>query len=144
MTAPDIFVSQLDQCQRQKHTYPAERRSPHHNKTAGKQSIIRESCHKYHFCRDKRQTYLCRDKISNAILSRQTFCRGKHTFVATKTCFVATNMSLRRQNTSLVATKVCLSVVTTRVCPDKRSNVIRSRQTRVCRDKNYTCSSYRQ
>ena len=143
MTAPGIFVSQLDQCQRQKHSNPAERRSPHHNKTAGKQSIIGESCHKYYFCREKRQTCLCRDKISNVIFWRQKFCRGKHIFVSTKSCFVATHMCLSRQNTYFVATKVLSRQAY--FCLDKHVFVatkhLSSRDNRmlVCRDN--TCLS---
>ena len=44
-------------------------------------SVIGGSCHKYHFC-------VCRDKsklvATKLCLSRQKFCRDKHTSVATK------------------------------------------------------------
>ena len=46
--------------------------------------MIGGSCHKYNFCRDK-------------------------SFVAIKHVFAATNTCLLRQNTSFVATKLCLS-----------------------------------
>ena len=66
------------------------------------------SCHKYHFCRDK--DFVARD-----------ICRDKHVFIETKFC-------RGNQNTSFVATKVCLS---------------RKKQT-FCRSKNNTCGSARQ
>ena len=48
-------------------------------------SIIGGSCHKkYNFCRDKTSERQTR------VLSRQMFCRGKHTFLATKMILVAT------------------------------------------------------
>ena len=87
-------------------------------------------------------TNIYRDKhvfVARKVLSRQTRVRGDKTrllswqnyasiiFVATKRNFVATNVLLSRQNTCFVVTNTCLS-----------------RQTRVCRDKNYTCSSSRQ
>ena len=65
-------------------------------------SIIGGSCHKYNFCRDKfcrnKTPNFCRDKIY-IVLLRQKFCRGKHTFVATKDVF--------RRDKSFV-TKWCL------------------------------------
>ena len=73
-------------------------------------SIIAGNCHKYHFCGDKQivatNTCLSRQNMSfvatRVYLSRQnlcrdqnissgqtSFCRDKHTFVATKMIFVA-------------------------------------------------------
>ena len=59
-------------------------------------TIIGRSCHKYHFCHDKRFV------MTNMCLSRQIcVCRNKHVFVATKYVFC--------RDRSFVATKVCLS-----------------------------------
>ena len=72
-------------------------------------SITGESCHKYHFCRDK--THL---------LSRQKYAyRDKG--------FVATSILLSRQ------ARVCRDK--THVCRDKRT--VLSRQTYACRDKTF-------
>ena len=83
------------------------------------------SCHKYHFCRDKRMlvatnrksiiffififyflTNICRDKhnfVARKLLSRQTyFCRDKRRVL--KHVFVTTNMSTNM----FVATKMIL------------------------------------
>ena len=91
-------------------------------------SITGGSCHKYHFCRNKsfvmtntrslRQTHVCRYKTH--LLSRQKYaCLNKSMFVMTILLlwqiFVATSLLLShqtcllsQQNTSFVATKVCL------------------------------------
>ena len=58
-----------------------------YRKTGRSWSIMGESCHKYHFCRDKSFV------STNTCLSRQRFCLDKHVFVATK-------VSLSRQNVS--------------------------------------------
>ena len=44
-------------------------------------SIFGWNCHKYNFCRDK--TFVS----TNIILSQHKFCRGMHSFVATKDVF---------------------------------------------------------
>ena len=64
-------------------------------------------------------------------LSRRTFCREKHVFVAT-------NMCLLRQNTSFVGTKVCLSQQNfmTKLCLSWQ-NVCRD--TYFCRNKRRVC-----
>ena len=97
-------------------------------------TIIGGSCHKCHFCRDKKACFVA----TKVCLPRQTFCRyiimfvvtkyfcrDKHTFVVTKDVFC-------RDKHVFVAIKVSLS----------RQNGL-SRQTRICRDKN-TCGSSRQ
>ena len=58
-------------------------------------------------CRDKsmlaerklllRQNYVCRDKIFLSRQKQTRVCRDKHTFVATRDVFVATQLSLSRQ-----------------------------------------------
>ena len=137
-----------------KRTYEC-RRFPAHRPT-----IIGRSCHKYHFCRDifvvtflshhkvlSRQTPVCRNKTG--LLSRQKYGCCDKTFVETKYFY------LSRQNMSFVAIKLwkynfCRDkgFVAINMCLSRQmfvgTNVILSRHTRVCRDKNYTCGSSRQ
>ena len=74
-------------------------------------------------------------------LSRQTFCRNKHTIVATKDMFcrdervfVATKVCLSRQN------YVCYHIFATHICRDKIMFVATNAY--LCRDKNGTCGSF--
>ena len=76
-------------------------------------------------------------------LSRQTFCRNKHTIVATKDMFcrdervfVAAKVCLSRQN------YVCCHIFATHICRDKIMFV--TTNTYLCRDKNGTCGSSHQ
>ena len=120
---------------------------------SSQETIIGESCHKYHFCRDvfvATKHVFCRDKsvlvakklcllrqhifVASGPLSRQNICRNKHNFVAT-------SMFLSRQKTCFVVTNACLSQQT-RVCRD--THMFLSRQNYVCRSKNVTCGSFRQ
>ena len=73
-------------------------------------AITGGSCHKYHFCRNKffvvtnmcisRQTRVCHDKTHLSL--RQKYAGRDKTFVATKACFVTTNICHEK---SFVATK---------------------------------------
>ena len=113
-------------------------------------NIIGGSCHEYRFCRDK--SFVARNMCFVATKVRlplQNVCRAKHNFVATKylCCdkhvFVATSILWLRRNTCFVATKIYLW----HMFGDKgfvATSILLSRQTRVCRDKNYTCGSPRQ
>ena len=83
--------------------------------------IIGESCHKYHFCREK----VC--------LSRQNLCRDKHVCVSREKYSAAANILLSRQK--IVAASILLS---------RQNTTCLSRQTRVCCDKDGTCGSSRQ
>ena len=75
-------------------------------------------------------------------LSRQKFCRHKHTLSRQKTCFVATKDVFRRDKSKLVETKVLSRQI--RVCRDKlsRQKLCRGKHTFVatknvfCHDKN--------
>ena len=89
------------------------------------------------------------------VATKQVFCRDKSMVVATKLLSKQNIFSLSRQNMSFVAIKLWKyhfcpdkSFVATNMCLSRQmfvgTNVILSRQTRVCRDKNYTCGSSRQ
>ena len=99
------------------------------------------SCHKYHFCRDKNTCFVstkvietkdgfCRDKhvfvatnvslfVATKLLPRQTYsCRDK--------TFASSNILLSRQKTCYVATNPCLS--RQNICRDKKYTCGSSRQ----------------
>ena len=123
----------------------------------GKGGIIGRSCHKSRFlprqkfCRNEH--VFCRDKsmlVVTNVLPRKTT-----THLLLRQTFAATNTILSRQNTSFVATKICLSRQNR--CRDKHVFVatkVLSRQAyfcrtntcdkHVCRDKNDSCISSRQ
>ena len=69
---------------------------------------------------------------TNMILSPQTFCRDKHTFIVTKTCFVVTNTCLsRHKKQQLVA-----APVNDRKLHHLLWQSMAEAATRMCRDKN--------
>ena len=122
---------------------------------------IGSSCHKYHFCHDKKQTNkqktrVCHDKtsfvatkvcrsIQKLCLSRQNVCRDKHVFVATKVLDKHTfvNMCLSRQNvktTSILFTrqKTCFVTINTYLSREKYAQVYKNDvcATNICREKH--------
>ena len=70
-------------------------------------TIIGGSCHKYHFCRDKRPVCrVCRDKKKRLLLRQKYACRDR-IFVATS-IFLSRQKTLYRDKHVLVATKMIL------------------------------------
>ena len=93
----------------------------------GFSTIIGGSCHKYHFCRDKKK---CNDKHVFVVTKHKTFVATKIVFCRDNHVFIATKLRLSRQNLCrdtdvFVATNIILS----------RQRLFLSRQTSVCRDK---------
>ena len=97
--------------------------------------IISGSCHKYHFCHDKRY-------LHNFVATKDVFCCDKPVFVATKLCllwrkFCCNKNILSWQNFccdkhTFVSTKDVY-------CHDKHEHVLLT--TKLCRDINDTCGS---
>ena len=104
-------------------------------------AVIGGRCHKYHFCRDfffSQQTRVCCDRTrllsrqsilvaTKLCLSRQSYVCPKDGFCLDKHVFVATKVSLSRQNCcrdkTVVMTKLCLSRQKY-VCHDKTFDAI--------------------
>ena len=140
-------------------------------------TIIGGSCIKYHFCRDihvfvstkhvfcrDKHVYICHDKIMVVVskllsrqiytcLSRQTFCREKHTFFATKRRVLSrqTRVYLSRQNhvcrfKTFVATNIHVFVATkvlsreTYLFRDLKTCFVAT-NTYFCRDRSFVATS---